>query len=361
MSLQTLFNRFAKLFGYDTEGSQRVRLDWQNLNEKRLGSGKEYGSAWRHGRAWLHLNPKDHREYYRKARCFRLEWLFGKMALKLELSFRPDEREVVFAFGIPFVSLYFGWNTGWKWLWERTKNRRGYPTSRDIGFYVHGWAVWFMFWRDEMESSNEDPWYYQQVFHIDSFFLGHAKYKREELETHEIYIPLPEGEYLARATFDRSTWKRPRWFKKVRDYTSVEVLQWQGLPHEGKGENSWDCGQDGLFGYSVEGHNLEKAIAHGVERALYYRRRYDGTLRAGYPSPIIDQTEGMEKFCEFLARLDKRDCPVINVKSKGELRHIIAEREGRPTAITVTRELFEKDWVRLSQKHNVYHQKEASP
>lgn len=42
----------------------------------------------------------------------------------------------------------------------------------------------------------------------------------------------------------------------------------------GKGENSWDCGEDGLYGCGSEGSSLEDAITKTVSIVLRNRRKY---------------------------------------------------------------------------------------
>ena len=87
-----------------------------------------------------------------------------------------------------------------------------------------------------------------------------------------VVIPMPEGVYHGTAKIERRTWKRPLWFAFSRVSTTIDCPR--GIPFAGKGENSWDCGDDGLFGWGAEGPSIEKAIARGVESVLESRRRY---------------------------------------------------------------------------------------
>ena len=87
-----------------------------------------------------------------------------------------------------------------------------------------------------------------------------------------VVIPMPEGIYHGTAKIELATWKRPLWFAKTQISTSIDCPK--GIPFAGKGENSWDCGDDGLFGWGAEGDVVEHAIAHGVEIVLTNRRRY---------------------------------------------------------------------------------------
>lgn len=75
--------------------------------------------------------------------------------------------------------------------------------------------------------------------------------------------------YHGTAKHTRRTWKR-RFSTMVRD--AYEIDMQEGIPFPGKGENSWDCGDDAYFGFS--GETIEKAVAHIVAETL--KRRYDG-------------------------------------------------------------------------------------
>lgn len=71
-----------------------------------------------------------------------------------------------------------------------------------------------------------------------------------------------------------STWKRARWFTHKNVRASVDIPA--GIPHPGKGENSWDCGEDRTYGLTTKADTVEKAIAAVVESSLRDRRRYGG-------------------------------------------------------------------------------------
>lgn len=278
-----------------------MRWHWQNLSEKWIGKKKVLGSGLRHGRAWFHFGNGEGWD----ARVLRVEWLLGKLDFDLYVSFNGGEREVLWHIALPFLfSLYIGHNLRWKWLWKKT----GYDHWR-LGIRVFDWAIWWSGFENEMSMSSKDKWYRRWHFNVRDFVLGQNKYEKVEHSKHRIWIPLPEGQYLAEATYVTATWRRKHWpwwpFKLVREFVDVDVQAWHGLPHEGKGENSWDCGTDGLFGYSSDGHSLEKAIAKGVESTLKSRARYGGSARGAYPDPHITKKAGLKAFAELVATLLK--------------------------------------------------------
>ena len=85
---------------------------------------------------------------------------------------------------------------------------------------------------------------------LDDLLLGRRKYSEKILQEGSINIDMPEGVY--RATFKRfiSYWKRSRWFR-VQSLHRISIDIPVGIPHEGKGENSWDMGMDATFGVTM--------------------------------------------------------------------------------------------------------------
>ena len=103
----------------------------------------------------------------------------------------------------------------------------------------------------------------------------------EEGEGGVARIPLPEGVYTGTYTTERMTRRYVRWPGKAIDlvrgpmqWTSVNLSIEGGIPVEGKGENSYDCGMDGLLGCS--GRTVEDAIGNAVRSVLRDRKRYGG-------------------------------------------------------------------------------------
>ena len=58
-------------------------------------------------------------------------------------------------------------------------------------------------------------------------------------------------------------------------------------PFEGKGENGWDCGEDGLYGCGSNGASIEHAIGTTVEKVLDTRRRRGGRHQHRELEPVI--------------------------------------------------------------------------
>ncbi len=251
-----------------------MRTDYQDLR-----SDDRPGRCWSHGRIWLRRAG----DWYDK-RCgtLQIEWTVpcGHCGWSLTLGRGDSGRHIGLTFAVPFLlTLHATLENVLPMYPFGTDFDRGH--DREIGCYFHNGAFWYHLWVGTMASWSRDypwcRWWRQGSFHSANL-LGKQRHTLETLKQDiPLQIPMPEGVYHAVAKLERRTWKRPLWFAKTRMEVNVTVPK--GIPFQGKGENSWDCGDDGLFGYGVEGTSLEHAIAHGVESVLTSRRRY------GMPSP----------------------------------------------------------------------------
>ena len=166
--------------------------------------------------------------------------------------------------------------------------------DRTIEVYFHENAIWWNFWVGTMASWSSDyPWckkWRHGNFNFGSL-LGPMKYSCETLrEDIPVEVPMPEGIYSGSARIERRTWKRPLWAARVRVSTWIEVPG--GIPFQGKGENSWDCGDDGLFGAGFEGESVERAVQHFRDTVINDRKRY-GNPSAESIRRALDYTGGL--------------------------------------------------------------------
>jgi hypothetical protein len=223
----------------------------------------------------MNIPAEKERKFWFHSYENRYWWHFGKTVFHVEL-------------GRPTFSLCFGLNSdreqtihghvlGFYWSIEDWRLAKMLPRcANSFSFYWHEWGLWFSPWHNDWESSWDDPWWRKMYhFNFPDFFLGKAAYSKMEGESFDnVTIPMPEGNFKAKMTFETCTWKRPLWSAKVRKYTHIELEKAPSFP--GKGENSWDCGDDGIYGMSTEGHSLPKAIGGYVQAVMEYRERRKG-------------------------------------------------------------------------------------
>lgn len=277
-------------WGRRSDGEPIFWYHSQNLNERKQGPD---GPLWRHGRAWLHYN--DGRERDHQDRALGWEWVVGtrepwpKIGLAFNANF-GDEYDLTFSVRVPFLGSFFVNVEGlFPCRW------RGDEKNFAVELY-HEYLWIEFFWSDPAwtwgENKNRFP-AFRISFNWQDFLFGEQQHKREwlsplggdrrdagiwtqeEMETawRPISIPLPEGSYAARYRLERRTWWRARWPKRlVKVAADIDIPG--GLPIPGKGENSWDCGDDAYFGLSCRETDEPSIIAACVKAAMATRKRY---------------------------------------------------------------------------------------
>lgn len=244
---------------------------WQNLNEDKRGNAR--GRFPWHGRASVHFRGAW------DGHTRSVEWVFAKwtgLAAKLELS-GDDDKNLQLALSFLVGSLYMGVGLpGKHWLRRRLPQEEG----RRIGFYIHENSFRLSLWDRDGWSKGDPKWWSTHIF-LDDFFLGPATYERTVLEEADVLIPMPERSYPAKVKLLEVTWSRPRWFTKKMLKCDVDIDG--GIPTPGKGENSWDCGQDATFGISCAASTVHEAISKVVASVLRDRERRGG--RNWTPTP----------------------------------------------------------------------------
>jgi hypothetical protein len=166
-----------------------------------------------------------------------------------------------------------------RWLYLRGVRRLHDINLIDVA--VHDGAIWWEFVHPKHEwKSGTSRWRHGNWHPLDTL-LGRRVHSKEIIDGPiEVVIPMPERGYDATVTIELARWKRPRWpwATELRRY-NVEIPG--GIPVPGKGENSWDCGDDAIFGQSGPGRSVEVAIGNIVESALTTRKRHGGRHTIG--------------------------------------------------------------------------------
>lgn len=230
---------------------------------------RTHGCKERHGfRRWFVFSDR---------RTIRIELSWWSTFCQVES--RVDDEGWTFSIALPPIAVWIGLEGFGLWKPTRTiiavwdNNREVTVTDdRESGVEIHNWTIWVNPWRKQNQWCRSDPWWVRGLtFNIPDFFLGRSKCSVEiEREGIPIIVPMPEGNYQATAKIEHRTWKRPRWLSRSRTSAWLDIPK--GIPHAGKGENSWDCGDDGLFG--IGGVTIEDAIGNAVKYVLAARRRY---------------------------------------------------------------------------------------
>lgn len=206
-----------------------------------------------------------------------------------------QEEAIGFSVACPLFAIWIGFENSWLYNQLEKITKRKYEkhtNGRNIGLSYHDNTLWIKLWDDPMESRAVDPWWWSFSFNWKDFVLGKYKYSERLIKEGNIEIGMPEGSYEATYKVEERTWKRPRWpFTKTKEsiYFDFPI----GVPHEGKGENSWDCGMDGTFGIGTEWKgSLIDAVKDITIKLIQGRLRY-GPLTS--PEYAKWRKEGLER------------------------------------------------------------------
>lgn len=305
------------------EGRREWRWWTHTINDNNKPDGS-HGTLWKNGR-WIVHSRNGYGDVLRVEWSFPRKWSsdvaallrFGSSSVQLHVAlsklgsvwltvhvhpkllgwFVPDHGERLFGARLFYIG-YLAWvelgfdsendSTGTAAFRLRhppcvTCGQTDFAHARDIpGGKTQAWA-WAcdsykpraLTWRDRL---HEWPGLRFKVrLRVRDLLLGKKVYSQRVAKVKEVVVPLDGREYPATWSLTVSEWKRPRWpWPTVRYGSTLDV------PHPpafaGKGENSWDCGDDGFFSQSSNAKTPSEAIGSYVAGVLRQRERH------GHPS-----------------------------------------------------------------------------
>lgn len=215
--------------------------------------------GWLHGREWRRL-------------LFKTEISWRSRNCVVELGFDQEDGHVTLTWAVPCLFMHFGFPWPRKWL--PVGGRYGGDINV-VRIAIHGGAIWWQLWRDDMGWSSNIPKWRDGNFNPADFLFGRPKYSTVEVEAQPITIDMPERAYAGTAKLLRATWRRPRaWWATTIMRAEIDVPG--GVPFPGKGENSWDCGQDATFSMTTAANSIAEGVEQFRESVTRYRRRHGG-------------------------------------------------------------------------------------
>lgn len=208
---------------------------------------------WRAGRYIIWLDRKD------KHRSLSFEWDSGLHSwLGFKFKWGGEERDLQTMLGLGFITIWFtpeGWCK--------------YKTEYSTGIMYYRGAITFNLWTPERLFGKPLPWYKERSYYINPWervkdrVLGKKKYSTEVISEHNEVITL-EKDYPVLVSMQIATWKRPRWFPMRLYRPELEMLV--PIPFPGKGENSWDCGDDAVHSTTMAGRKTPYTVKEVLER-----------------------------------------------------------------------------------------------
>lgn len=248
-----------------------MRFNTQNLNDDH-GNAPMPGSLFSHGRCWWNLT--EQLECRAEWKCWDWSSSFG---VSLDLA---DGEDAVIGWSVRcgLFALYMNIDhfTAHNWLSHLIKRpTERYGNGREIGI------SWFMgrlsvkLWADPMDWHSTDPKWWAFSIEPRTLVLGHPRYARSTYDTKCVEIPMPEAIYPARVDFEESVWTFPRWPWPTRRL-GCTITPDTPIPCPGKGENSWDCGEDAIHSLSCSATTTHDAVGEIVKSVMRDRHRYGG-------------------------------------------------------------------------------------
>jgi hypothetical protein len=257
---------------------------WQNLNEDR--NGKVKGSILKHGRAWFHPFGYGHRRRRPEAHW---EWVCWSKRWHLQVDVGSDDANdgVSFDFGFGLFSFFFtvegvlprrivewGRQRALKTEWMGYEYM-AWPRSTGIRWFEK--TIWFEIWNWDAGWDHRQPKWLSFNFSPVDFLFGKQEYSSKPLTERPVVkqVMMPEASYPVTVTLTEDSWKRPRWpWPVVVRRAQIDCPG--GIPKPGKGENSYDCGEDATYGLTCPAVTIEEALEKLKASVMRDRERYGG-------------------------------------------------------------------------------------
>lgn len=188
-----------------------------------------------------------------------------------EIETRNSSKNVGVTIAIPYVCYLFV-----KFAFPFFKPRKDYKEYNIFSLSFHGGSIWWEVWHPQGEWKSGTPKWRHGNFNFANTFMGEAEYRCEILEEHDVLIPMPERSYRAKAQLELAIWERP--IGPTTKMLRVQITMEDGeqIPHPGKGENSWDCGDDATFSMCTPAKTIAEGVGHMVGSVLASRVKYGG-------------------------------------------------------------------------------------
>lgn len=207
-----------------------------------------------------------------------------------------DSYSTCLSLGLIFVKIYLTFPLP-KWTYETKKciatwdnNKEFYLVQgRRYGFYWYDWTFWWSFRSKIHESSSSDPKWMRFNFCIPDFLFGRVEViSNEVLSAENVKFKLSGKEFV----MNKIIWERRRLLRRhipmslySQEWYSVNMEIDNPPMRSGKGENSWDCGNDGTYGLSASwkfnkpkwdnvAESKKLAVAYYVEGVLKDAKKY---------------------------------------------------------------------------------------
>jgi hypothetical protein len=239
-----------------------MRFHAQNLNDK---PGGRVGLMLRHGRCWLHIGRT----------VLKLSWQFPSSFCHADVSVLEHDEAFGLSFACWLFAVWFGvenWKFGrvLKALFFDAKDYEG----REIKIGLHDGAIWWSLWCPSMSWSSRTPKWRSGAFHPIDFLFGRPEYSKRVIANERGVVPMPEGPYPCTVQLYEATWKRARLPWVSKRVMRADLKPDTPIAHPGKGENSYDCGEDASFNFTLNAKTVLEACMAAAKSVLRDRIKH---------------------------------------------------------------------------------------
>lgn len=197
-----------------------------------------------------------------------------------------------------FASVFLRFRSPWtKWLNVTDRTRRDWYEPRHTGIEIHRHKGHLVTIKVDCTDSwhKGQPWWRQVTLNTLNL-LGRTRTNEQVIGEGRVSVVLPEGAYSATYKTTRTTWTHPhRLIGRLHDRfrprphsVQTRVSVDGGVPVNGKGENSWDCGMDGIFSTGARTADPDQAALAFADTVLSGRARYGGPNNLPTPMTVAE-------------------------------------------------------------------------
>lgn len=262
-------------------------LHWFGYTQNLTGDDDHHpnGPLWREGRAWLHVSRVEDGPDV----TFKAAWHIGSgktFDFIISVGDALSEDDAGLHLSVPGLRV---------WLSVRRllpKAIRHMP-GRWLGWTTHHGSIYLYLWADPTETIRRAPFRdarspkRQPILYIEDWLKGKTYYSDQEIGTVRMEVQMPEGRYPATVRMFLSTWRRA-WWPGVEWAIRAHVIPDVPIPIPGKGEDSFNCGDDATYELTTPATTPLAAADALAADVLARRRRYGGvdwSPAEGWPDP----------------------------------------------------------------------------
>ncbi len=237
---------------------EKLRWHAQDLNDAAV---PKRGGMLRHGRAWLNWGDEPGQEA-------RVEWVVPGGWPSLHLTLNDMEDRFLLRLGLGLFTVYVG------------AGCPAYPSrAQEWGLSLFKWRLRLDLGANPAEWSCDDPWWWSNSVDLRELVFGKVCYSRRDLATERVEVAMPEGRYPATVTLSEDSWtsRRPILGRALnRMIRRAELVPDTPIPYTGKGEDSWNVGDDALHSLVCPATDSREAAKKAADSVMERRWRYGG-------------------------------------------------------------------------------------